>query len=356
MPAPLLRTQRCDSILELSPSSLAFWEALGLAPANGPKNLHAYCVCADNENKRELADNLLTSMTTVYEGCRLGIHARGSDFKQYRDGIIPFQIMRKDEASYKRNDLQEAFYSLGRELADVYCTKEKLSLNCASNIVLYVIYPLDKETSLWHICSSFQRLQQEFQRAQSLSPYAHYAINITLQLTPFDRIASQLTLQTHHYMRLACEVYDRCRPAELIKDNRGFDIFCAPSLQLAESLPKSIPFRLSPDPPSDLLNETACMHVAYAKSMDDRWMTAAWTDNSGKRQAHVTYNLEGNQSFNDVAKEMWQTTSEIIQRRRVTWKVIIVAVTEMVREDIDGMSNASSFIMYLLNRRFSQFG
>ena len=359
MPATLLRLRRYNSLLELSPSSLAFWEELGLAPASGSKNLHVYCVYPESEKSRELIDNFLTIMTVVYESSKLGAHARGSDFNRYKDGIIPLQVTTKDEASYKITDLQETFDSLGRELADVYSTDEKSFLDHTSNIVLYVIYPLDEKTSLWQICSSFLRLQEKFQQSRSLSTYTHYAINITLQLTPSNLIASYselLALQSHHYMRFACEVYDRCQPTSPIKNNMGFDIFCAPSLLLAESLPKSIPFRLSPDPPSDLLNETACMHIAYAKSVDGRWIMAAWTDNSGKRQAHVTYNLEGNQSFNDIAKEMWQTTLEVIQRRRVTWKVIIVAVMEMAREDLDGMSNISPFIVCLLNISFSQFG
>lgn len=291
-------------------------------------------------------------MTVIYESSKFGIHARGSDFNRYKDGIIPLRVTGKGEASNNIPDLQEMFNTLGRELADMYLTNEKSFLGYASNIILYVMYPFDEKTSLWQICSSFLRLQEMFYRSLSLSTYAYHAIKINLQLTPLDLIASHsklLTLQSHHYMRFACEIYDRCQLASSDKNQMNFDIFCAPSLQLAESLPRSIPFRLSPDPPSDLLNETACIHVAYGKTVDGRWLMAAWTDNSGKRQAHVTYNLEGNQSFVDIAKEMWQTTLEIIQRRRITWKVIIVAVMEMVREDIDGTLNITSFTVYLLN-------
>ena len=341
MLVPLLRLQRYDSLLEVSSSALAFWEALGLAPANGPKNVRAYCICPDTEDHRELIDHLLISTTVAYESCKFGAHSRGRDFGRYKDGIIPAHMTGNIGSPIMSDDLQEFFITLGTDLAKVCRLHNESPIDDINYVVLYVANPSNDMTSVWKICYWFLLLRQEFQRSLSTSKEKRPAIEINLQLIPMESVASFTelhALQSDYHTRLASEVYDRCHRTGPIDSSTGPDILCAPALQLAEPLPKSIPFKLSPDPPADLLSENAYMHVAYAKSTDDRWITAAWTDNSGKRQAHVTYNLEGKRSFSDVARELWQTTSEIIQRRKVNWKVIIVAVRGMDQEEMDGKS------------------
>ena len=354
MQVPLLKLQRNDALLELSPSSLPFWEALGLAPANGPKNVRAYCICPDIKDFRKITDQFLTSITVAYESYRLGTHSRGRDFGRYTDGIIPICLTDTNDVMQEPDDLQQLFVVLGKDLAKSFRFNHGTSDN-VDNVVLYFINPFDDEILVWKICSWFLQLRQAFQRSLSGNNEALSAIGVILQLIPLSYMApfnEQYALYPDYQLRLAGEVYDRCRHVEPVESTTGLDILCAPLFQLAEPLPKSIPFRLSLDPPSDLLNENAYMHVAYAKSADSRWVTAAWTDNSGKRQAHATYSLEGDRSFSDIAKELWQTTLEIVQRRKVTWKVIIVAIRDMKQEEMDGQLAREPFVKDLADTRF----
>lgn len=136
------------------------------------------------------------------------------------------------------------------------------------------------------------------------------------------------------YINLAREVYDRCPPSAPSGDKTCLSIYTAPAFQLEETLPRSIPFKLLSEPPQDLLRENCYIHLGYAISLDGTWITAAWTDNCGKSQTVVSYHL-GTRGFVETAKEIWQTTIEILQSRRVHWRVCIAKSGVMDREELE---------------------
>lgn len=70
---PLLAVGKNDSIVQLLPSSLRFWEKLGLTPRAGRKDVTAYLVLEDGDpSKQRLAEAWLTKISVAYNvSCRL---------------------------------------------------------------------------------------------------------------------------------------------------------------------------------------------------------------------------------------------------------------------------------------------
>ncbi|KKF97462.1 Mediator of RNA polymerase II transcription subunit 13 [Ceratocystis platani] len=103
----------------------------------------------------------------------------------------------------------------------------------------------------------------------------------------------------------------------------------APSILLDEPVQRSsIEFKTSA-PSESILHENSSIHVAYAKSLDNRWISIAWTDSRGLQQQTASYCLirkgvrgQGMQ-WNDIAQDIWQATIELMAVWKVCWRVVI---------------------------------
>ncbi len=184
-----------------------------------------------------------------------------------------------------------------------------------------------------------------FEKYHEYAGYQESQLNrIVLQIIPIDFVVCESSLvipSQEAYLKLALEIYDRCSGSE---DHTVFQSQLprnAPSLALAKPVPKRIGFKLSSEPPTPLLHETPCLHIAYAQSIDGRWISAAWTDNQGSSQTSVSYCLGMKASshplrpFREVAEEIWKTTLDMKATKKVTWRVYIVKVGVMDRKEVD---------------------
>lgn len=137
------------------------------------------------------------------------------------------------------------------------------------------------------------------------------------------------------YLSLALEVYSRCPP----RDQTSCLVNSAPPTLLAESLPKNICFKLTAERLSPLL-EGRTLHVACSRSLDQRWVTAAWTDNTGSIQHTISYCLrfrdaKAGRSVTDIRKEIWAATKDIMDRIQAQWRVVIVNTEPLDQEEVD---------------------
>lgn len=118
-------------------------------------------------------------------------------------------------------------------------------------------------------------------------------------------------------------------------------------IYIVRPLASAIEFKLTAEPSPALLMENSMMHVAYARSIDDRWIVAAWSDNWGKIKRTESYCLarRGHQpfrTFSDVYKEIWKATMEVIRFKNVHWRLIFTKVGLPVTEDeVEGLSFTS---------------
>ncbi len=200
-----------------------------------------------------------------------------------------------------------------------------------------MVNPFNGPSALWELCSAFWALFQAYGQGPLGRPDQPQKPDLVLQIVPIQYLASfdiPVILDPGTYVNLAREVYDRCPPSVPSGDKSPLSIYTAPAFQLEEALPRGVPFKLVSEPPPDLLRENGYMHLGYSLSLDGTWITAAWTDSCGKSQAVVSYHL-GTRVFGEIAKEMWQTTIEILQSRRVHWRVCVAKAGAMDREEFE---------------------
>lgn len=350
-----VRVRRSDALWDLLPTALSFWEPLGLSPANGPKNVLTYCIYPDNDALISPIKNFLNSLGSAYEGCKLGAHQNGIALDGFPSNLIPVQIPEASQLTLTNIKLAlgNTAIKLGKALAsldlaqaeqvvqDTGHTKSETSIN---NLVIYILDTFQTPTFIRDLCTAYWALYKAYDKACcSLSPLESRP-NVVLQLLPVRYVASMdapIIPDQKTLTALAREVYDRCTPPSSESPHSVISIRAAPSVQLEESIPRAIPFRLTSETAHELLNDCAHLHIGYAVSWDGNWLAAAWTDACGKYQTRICYNLKG-RTFVEVADEIWQTTLGIMQSRRVTWRATISKAGVLERDEQEAWASLVS--------------
>lgn len=317
IPAPHLEVKRAESRLSLLPSAVGFWESLGLGPCQGAKDIYAVCIFPSWKGMEDNAAELLDRLGSVYESLKLGTCERLPTTPAVSNGLLPYDvetISTSPDAVSSRSVLTDRMSTLSQALVS-----QQVS---GRNFVVYFVYSTEQASSVVEACAAFQQLFVSYKKA--LSDRKLPASNeLVLQLIPIDFVASstELSIPTPaDFVSLCFETYDRCTL---------FDgPMPAPAVVLEQAIPKIVEFRLSPTPSASPFHENSCIHVAYAQSVDERWVTAAWTDSRGCQQMTASYCLgrKGkplSRSMNDVAREIWESTLELTATCRVHWRVVV---------------------------------
>ncbi|KAB8262678.1 mediator complex subunit 13 C-terminal-domain-containing protein [Aspergillus pseudonomiae] len=326
---PHLRVRRGKEYLEALPPAISFWETFGLEPADGPKDISAYCI--HPQIAADAANVFLERLGLLYASCNLGKHVRGCRSSAFEWGLCPWDVGPLDTAQFlpAMQSLKVICEELGTALLKGSPSNDSL--------VIYIINPFAHASALVDICSAFWCLFQKYitdtgkQQARQLN-------EVVLQIIPISFIMSTGSVvvppQTQ-YLNLALEIYSRCPPKAL----QSSLVNCAPPVLLAEPLPRTISFRLASEKTSPL-QEGKCLHIAYSKSQDQRWISVAWSDNSGALQRTISYNLRYRnasavRSISDVRSEIWVATKDIVDRIQARWKVFVVSTEPVDQDEVD---------------------
>ncbi|QSZ36148.1 hypothetical protein DSL72_007273 [Monilinia vaccinii-corymbosi] len=336
---PQLEVRRGDSKLAVLPPAINFWDNLGLAPFTGNKDVNAICIHPDIVGITENANIFLDQMRGAYESFRFGGHDRILFSGSPSSSLIHYPFHGNNQGSMNTNNsaypspLKEIMARLSKNLSSM-TTEEK-------NIVVYFIYPVDNSSLLVQICDAFRLLFNFYRKA--LSEKKLKAVNeLVLQLVPLDFLAAPNSLvvpSPAEYSRLAMEVYDRC--VDFASSSTTAAIL------LEKPLPRTVDFKLLANPSPALLQENSCLHIAYTQSIDERWISAAWSDNQGTKQMTASYCLGRKNEpftlpFGNIANEIWETTLNLISSKKVHWRVIIAKTSVMAQSEIDFWTDLAS--------------
>lgn len=355
---PRVRVRRGDSLWDLLPTSLAFWEPLGLSPTSGPKNVLSYCIYPPNEDLVDPLESFFDCLGSVYDSGKLGTHLPGTPVGEYESNLVPVAFTNNDPPTMDTalQALRETCEDLGNLLAAADLSEAEKSLRelaqarndesspSVGSFVIYIVNPFESASSLRDVCACFWSMFQAYETASRKRSPLDKRPDLVLQVLPIKYVASAtapVVPQPQFLATFAREVYDRCPPSSMGEMKQSLSIAAAPSVQLEEQVPRTILFKLVADPQGDLLPDAVHLHLGYATSWNGDWLAAAWIDSTGKYQALVSYYLRG-RSFSHVAFEVWQTTISIIQARKMTWRVTIARAGVMERDELEGeYSNGS---------------
>jgi mediator of RNA polymerase II transcription subunit 13 len=343
IPPPHVRVRRNDGLWDVLPPALPFWEHLGLGPTSGRKNVMAFCIYPSNEDVRFQAALFLNYLGSTYESSKLGSHTRNEILGDYTDGLVPVPLLEHYSRQNAVLALRDVCTRLGKALASVDWQHNKLpgtdEPSTIDNFVIYIVNPFNDIRGVAELCSAFWALYQTYRLASRSPMQPGSRPDIVLQILPIKEIASTsspIVLSPVFFQKLARQVYDRCPPAIQDTSPSRLKIVSATCIQLEQPSPKTIQFKLNTDPSPDLLHENSHFHLGYARSKDGDWITAAWTDNTGRYQATVSYCMLG-RGFFEVAREIWNTSIDIMLGRRVVWRFCIAKIgSVMEREEVDG--------------------
>ena len=159
------------------------------------------------------------------------------------------------------------------------------------------------------------------------------------------------------YKKVAFEVYNRCPPPKEIEITSPYT--CAPAVQLAGTIPRTIDFALSSTPIAGLSHLDRCVHVGYCWIPRASWLTASWTDNQGHQQWNASYRIATDQNpswptLEETIKEIWDTTVDLIDSKNAPWRLFIAKNKSMSCQELDGeLSEATCKVCRLTEFRLA---
>ncbi|KAI9844612.1 MAG: mediator of RNA polymerase II transcription subunit 13 [Sclerophora amabilis] len=336
---PHILLQRGETPLEVSPPALDFWETFGFGPCSGPKDVSAFCIHPHSDSLDGDVDAFLETIASVYEGCRLGIHDRGN-LEEYTDGLVPVSL---GTSAAGGTDIPLRAIEKTCKHLGLLLSQSDIVLH---NVVVYLINPFTHPGAYVDLCTAFTSLFHAYIKPPAVQQ-SNNVSEIVLKILPIGFIASKtsIALPTRaEHTKLALEIYDRCVASDGAKDQANGP---APSILLSQPPPKNIDFKLISEPSSSLLNENSCLHIAYACSVDDRWITAAWSDSRGGLQNCTAYCLRRTHSsasrpLSDVFREIWETSVEIVRRKGVRYRIMLAKAGNMYDEEVEAWTSLSS--------------
>lgn len=348
LPAPHVRIRRGKEYLEPLPPAISFWETFGLEPAHGPKNISAYCIHPVAASAA--ADVLLRRLGLLYQSCSLGHHARGECSLAFEEGLRPWQ-----SESPRYESMMQVLKGLCEELGTLssptlynlltFILGSELAQSppTTDNCVVYIINPFNHAAALADICATFWHLFQQM-AADSERRKTRPFIEPVLQIIPAEFVMLSETMVVppqSDYLNLALEVYSRCRPI----DADMSPILSTPPLLLADPLQRTINFRLTSECVSPL-EDGRILHIAWSRSLDQRWISVAWSDVPGSIQKTMSYCLRyrrsgGSRPISEVRQEIWATTKHIMDKLQARWKVQLVTTEPMEPDEVEGKGGSS---------------
>ena len=317
IPPPHVKVQRSETTLQILPPAIRFWDTLGLAPFSGPKDLITSCIYPSNLRSEKALVQFFDCLSSVYENHKLGLHGIDMSNDESRLSLFPFELDGDAPSSGPIQSVQDACVTAAKSLASRHMDSE--------NITIYLINPSRDPTVFARFCQAAHLIPSNFIKANATSRTGYKRPKVTVKILLMDEIPREdaaLDPDPEDLLYLAHEMYERSLPNNVDMMQSGLIIRRSPAAQLASATPKSVQFKMTADPPSDLLEENSFFHLAYSCSPSSQWLTAAWTDNTGQCQTTASYSLQG-RNFEEVASELWEATLGILKPKSISWRVII---------------------------------
>ncbi|KAL2168699.1 hypothetical protein VTG60DRAFT_6925 [Thermothelomyces hinnuleus] len=331
IPTPHVELRRYETQLSVLPSAVSFWDTLGLGPVQGPKSVVAVCIVPQAQGMQDNASAFLDRVQSTYESLHLGPFERLPTIGNIVDGLV---LLSSDHDAVSPGLNQpRARSAYTDQMTNLAMSLSGLSMS-ERNLVVYFAYAPDNPGSIVDSCSAFQELFEQYKRCMA-DRKKQVTNELVLQLVPLDAVATEtslVVLSPSDCARLCIETYDRCA---LFGGPMP-----SPAIMLERALPRGIDFKLAATPSPNLLRENSCIHVAYARSVDERWVTAAWTDNRGSTQSMASYCLGRrgrplSRALGDALHEIWETTHDLISTCKVHWRVVVTKCGPMDQHEME---------------------
>ncbi|ETN39617.1 uncharacterized protein HMPREF1541_05843 [Cyphellophora europaea CBS 101466] len=308
LPEPEVTMKRLDKQITARPSILPFWDTLGLQPAPKSKDVTAFCLHPHGSGMADSCLDFLDRISDAYVSCNLGQHQAGSIAGVSSDGLL--------EAD--PND-QGMFLGPVRRLGEALAKPTQKG----GTLVIYLIANSRHDMAYVYCSVAAYAIRRHVEQGWAKRSEQ---LNLVFQVVPPDFVASSQEVVVpaqSAYNSVALGVYSRIPPFD-IETSLGI---CEYPLVLPEGR-DGVNFGLEAGVISPLSKDGACLHVGYSWSDDRRWLVAAWTDARGFLSFVMPYQIKSHilgpaRSIDEVVKDMWAISHELMARQRNRWKLVV---------------------------------
>ncbi|CAE6429282.1 unnamed protein product [Rhizoctonia solani] len=312
---PRVSIGHSGQVVQMYPPALKFWEAAGLEPVGGVKDVVAYAVYEEGEDGG-VARRWMEKVAQVYEMRRLGKHAIG----ETGGGVVPVK-----------------WESMAKTLVSFVSSLPQTQ----SHIVLYLIIPQRAFAS-----PALRSFIPTLESNNFISTLSEHHSHLSTHLVPASLLFDHSTTPPESRQRLestALSIYDRIPRAigrRIRREILPLDIPAqstvhVPAYTLARPLAPRFRFSMDwPDVQREVLDRHMFLHVGYGFSKSKRWLGATCVDERG--EAYETKLWMGeDMSPSKVVAKVWSFAMRFAKRAAIEWRVVFCKMGMMELGEVE---------------------
>ena len=304
------RVLKNHNIINLNSVGLDFWKYLNFSPIKPGKNFQILLLTEKQDNYSSFNDEFLNKLIHNYSECNFGqiskvnlstVETR-SDLESVKNGLITI---------HNENDL---YLQLNRKLNSLVELIRLDLINKTNNfefdrplLLLFVNFNNEMNSML-----QISKIIRNFKI--SLTKYQLPLVNIFTKVIPASFFVKQLKnqyqlkiLSNFKLSKLSMNLYNQC-PDDLENKSFSKNSFT----QLVKEPPLKIHFKfMNTNFKDNNFNDDIFLHVAYERSIDKNWFSAAWSDAFGDVNYIKSWFCLGNGNANQTASTQSNNISSI---------------------------------------------
>ncbi|ODV64719.1 hypothetical protein HYPBUDRAFT_237810 [Hyphopichia burtonii NRRL Y-1933] len=327
-----------DEIINLNSVGLRFWGYLNYSPLNGPKNFQVLLISERGQEENNCNSEFLNSLIYNYnEGhfgniTKLNLQSLDSkqDFESINDGLL---LMNKGEDSVT-SSYTDVYKKINKRLTSLV-ELIKLDLINKTNsfefdrpLLLFFVDFDDNVNSMLQIskiCRNFKLFLNQYQL-----PLVEIFTHVIPASFIFKQVANQKSvryLSNYKLSRISMTLYNKCPDPFLgLKSLTNKQLTKSLFTNLVKSPPSKLQFKFlsngGKESTSLAYNDDIFLHLAYERTVDKNWVSAAWSDPFGVT-THVkswycspTNNKKHTKDIyemGEVIDEIWNISNELFK-------------------------------------------
>ncbi|KAL0577556.1 hypothetical protein V5O48_004419 [Marasmius crinis-equi] len=345
---PLVSVGKGDTVIDIMPTGLRFWEKLGLGPKHGEKSATAFVLFEDHGEWRQHQVKVwLSNLATLYRGKNLGdlIPGPNSQGEQEKDGLVPLRF----DSSFRK--------TLASFVASLPTPQ--------SSFVFFIVVP----TAAMSLSSPVLR-QVFFAVKKAIKNYSE--AQILFQFIPEELLLGNMDPSSPDDLgttRLCCSLYNRIlQPVERVMSRPLFehtlrvrDFFQEPAVTLSRpSSDTKVTYVNSARTSLGVMDRHTLLHVGYQVSHCKKWILAACIDQRGESHDLKVWLSQPPDSERDdmvseveVVRKVWSFAIQFAERADVEWRIVFAKLGLLSPAELDAWN--ARLVTSLSDRRRTPF-
>ncbi|KAJ1308305.1 hypothetical protein OPQ81_004018 [Rhizoctonia solani] len=312
---PKVSIGHTGQVVQMNAPVLRFWEAAGLEPVGGVKDVVAYAVVEEGE-ETGVAKRWMEKVAQIYKTRRLGKHVIG----ETGGGVV----------SVKWESVAKTLVSFVSSLPQTQ-----------SHIILYLIIPQRAFAS-----PALRSFIPTLESNNFISTLSEHRNHLSAHLVPASLLFDHSTTPSESRQRLeytALSIYDRIPrtvgrrirreiiPLEIPTQTTVH----VPAYTLARPLAPRFRFSMDwPDAHREVLDRHMFLHVAYGFSKSKRWLGATCIDERGEAYETKVWMCE-DMAVDKVVARVWSFAMRFAKRASIEWRVVFCKMGNMELDEVD---------------------